>query len=65
MRVKIIKNTPPDNNITYSDISEYIGKVFKVVDIIKFDADGKPNNGVVVIIDGCETDIYEGEYEIV
>lgn len=65
MKVRIIKNAPPDNDITYSDISEYIGKIFETSDVIKFDTDGKPNSGVVVIIDGCETSIYDGEYEII
>ena len=65
MKVKIIKNNPPNTEINnYSDISEYVGQIFKVIEKIKYDADGNTNNGVVVIIDSTETEIYEGEYEV-
>jgi hypothetical protein len=64
MKIKIIKNNPPNTEINnYNDISKYIGRIFKVIDTIKYDVDGKPNDGVIVIIDGEKTEIYEGEYE--
>lgn len=65
MKIKIIKNNPPNTELSnYSDISEYICKIFEVIDTIKYDSDGNLNNGVVIEIDGIETEIYEGEYEI-
>lgn len=65
MKIRIIKNNPPNTELKgYSDISEHIGQIFKVIDTIEYDLDGNPNKGVVVYIDGEEKDIYEGEYEI-
>ena len=36
-----------------------------MIGTISFDIDGKSNDGVVILINGIETEIYEGEYEVV
>jgi len=66
MKIKIIKNNPPNTKISnYSNISKYINEIFDMIGTISFDIDGKSNDGVVILINGIETEIYEGEYEVV
>lgn len=57
MKVKIIKNAPPQDN-DWNDISEYIGQEFYV-------SRHEENNNCFIIVHNNEFMVYDGEYEIV